>query len=115
MNDEDKSEDSLSAPKLPDPPKMHYRRPPKAVDPAQAFLTKRGLGGSDSANMGKAMGIGTGLIGSILAGTLLGWLADRYLIHPAATPWGLIVGFLLGCVSGFANLIKLSGELGKEK
>ena len=62
--------------------------------------------------MGKAMGIGTALVGSILGGVLLGWLVDKYLIK-SATPYGLIGGFILGTISGFANLIKLANELNK--
>ena len=98
---------------LPDPPKANYRRPPRPEDPAQKFLARRGITASDAGSMGKAMGIGTALIGSILGGVFLGWLADTYLIHPKDTPWGLITGFLLGCISGFANLIKLGNALNK--
>jgi hypothetical protein len=101
-----------TAPELPDPPEVHYQRPVPKADPATQFLTRRGLGGRDAGNMGKAFGIGTGLVGSILGGVFLGWLADRYLIHQA-TPWGLIGGFLLGVTSGFVNLIKLSNDLNK--
>ena len=103
------------APPLPDPPKPAYSRPRKAVDPAEKFLEKRGLGGENSAGMGHAMGIGTSLVGSILGGAGLGWLADRYLIHPAETPWGLIAGFCLGCLSGFVNLIYRAEALNEKK
>ena len=111
MNEE---EPELPArPKLPDPPKPTYARPRASVDPAQKFLEARGIGASDTGAMGKAFGIGTALVSSILAGAFLGWLADRYLIHPRDTPWGLIAGFLLGCVSGFTNLIRIGNELNK--
>jgi F0F1-type ATP synthase assembly protein I len=111
------SEDELElppSPKLPDPPRATYSRPRRAPDPTERFLEKRGLGGETSAGMGHAMGIGTGLVGSILAGTGLGWLMDRYLIHPIATPWGLIGGFCLGCLSGFVNLIYRAEALNKK-
>lgn len=62
--------------------------------------------------MGKAMGIGTTLVSSIIGGVIVGWLLDTYVIK-AATPYGLIVGFLLGTFSGFANMIKLANELNK--
>ena len=100
-------------PRLPDPPQPAHRRPRKPEDPAEKFLARRGITAGDAGNMGKAMGIGTALIGSILGGVLVGWLADTYLIHPKDTPWGLIAGFLLGCVSGFTNLIKLGNALNK--
>lgn len=100
------------APRLPEPPQAGYQRPRRKADPAEAFLARRGLGGADAGNMGKAMAMGTSLVGSILAGALLGWLADTYLIK-ATTPWGLIVGFLLGTISGFTNLVKLANEINK--
>jgi F0F1-type ATP synthase assembly protein I len=90
---------------------MKLERPRPASEPAERFLKRRGLGAGDAGGMGRAFGVGTALVGSILAGTLLGWLLDRYLIHPRETPWGLIAGFMLGCVSGFANLVKLAGQL----
>jgi hypothetical protein len=99
-------------PRLPDPPKVSYQRPRSLEDPAEHFLRRRGIGGEDAGKMGKAMGIGTALVGSILGGVLLGWLVDTYLIK-AATPYGLIGGFILGAISGFANLIKLANELNK--
>ena len=114
MNEEEDPIALPPTPKLPDPPKPAYSRPKTSVDPAQKFLEARGIGASDTGAMGKAFGIGTALVGSILAGAFLGWLADRYLIHPKDTPWGLIAGFLLGCVSGFTNLIRIGNELNKD-
>ncbi len=98
---------------FPDPPKATYRRPRRALDPAERFLNRRGIGAGDAGNMGRAMGVGTALVGSILGGVFVGWLADTYLIHPKETPWGLIVGFMLGCLSGFTNLIRMSNALNK--
>ena len=99
-------------PRLPDPPKMGYSRPKPLEDPAERFLKRRGITSQDAGNMGKAMGIGTALVGSIIGGVVVGLLADKFLIK-SATPYGLIVGFLLGTISGFANLIRLSNALNK--
>ena len=99
-------------PRFPDPPRVGYQRPRPVEDPAERFLSRRGIGGKDAGNMGKAMGVGTALVGSIVGGVILGWLADTYLIK-AATPYGLIGGFILGTFSGFANLIKLTNDLNK--
>lgn len=60
---------------------------------------------------GLAMTIGTNLVASILVGTGLGWAADRYLLHSAGTPWGLIVGFMLGVASGFVSLVRTANRL----
>ena len=46
------------------------------------------------------------LIGGILAGLGLGWVADKYL-H--TTPWGMIVGTLLGMVAAVYAVVK-SGQ-----
>lgn len=112
MSDDQEPDEAPTPLVLPDPPQVNYQRPKATTDPTEAFLRNRGLGGSEMGNMGKAMSMGTSLVGSILAGALLGWLADKYWIR-AQTPWGLIVGFLLGTFSGFANLVKLAGELNK--
>jgi hypothetical protein len=101
------------APALPEPPPVRYQRPVAKPDPAERFLKGRGIGGQDAAQMGKGFSIGTALVGSIIGGVVVGWLADTYLIQ-SATPWGLIAGFVLGCVSGFANLIKLANAMNRE-
>lgn len=50
--------------------------------------------------------IATGsFLGSILSGTLLGYLADRWL---DTRPWLVITGFLLGSYSGFMRLWEYS-------
>lgn len=98
-------------PQLPDPPEVKFERPKKPEDPAERFLNKRGVGANEAGNMGHAFSVGTALVGSIIAGTLLGWALDKYVIHPRETPWGMIGGFFLGCISGFANMVKLAGRL----
>ena len=100
------------APKLPDPPVMSFKRQTPKADPAETFLKSRGIGAQEAGSLGKAMGIGTALVGSIIGGGLLGWLVDSYLIK-STTPWGLMVGFLLGTFSGFANMIRIANELNK--
>lgn len=99
-------------PQVPEPPQVGYLRPKPIEDPAEKFLRSKGIGSQDAGNMGKAMGVGTALVGSIIGGVVVGWLADKFLIK-ASTPYGLIVGFLLGTISGFANLIKLANQLNK--
>lgn len=44
---------------------------------------------------------GGSLIGSVLAGTLLGYFADQWL---GTEPWLVITGVLLGSYSGFMRL-----------
>lgn len=77
-------------------------------------------GGGDSnlgnvRGMGQAMTIGTGLVASIAVGTGLGWAVDKYLLHSGSgTPWGMIVGFLIGVASGFVNLVRVANELNRQ-
>jgi ATP synthase protein I len=57
---------------------------------------------------------GGSFLGSILAGTLLGLLADRWL---GTDPWLVIIGILLGSYSGFLNIwqqLKKAEELNRE-
>ena len=44
---------------------------------------------------------GGSFFGSIMAGTLLGWLADRWL---DTDPWLLVVGIIVGSVNGFYRM-----------
>ncbi|MBC8103758.1 MAG: AtpZ/AtpI family protein [Cytophagales bacterium] len=62
--------------------------------------------------MGVASTIGFSLVGSIIVGTGLGLLADRYLLR-STTPWGLIFGFFAGVISGFVSLIRVTNRLNK--
>ncbi len=96
-------------PLLPDPPKIQYQRPVPKDSPLRG---PRGisLSGSEARGIGAGWNIATALVSSLIAGTLLGMAADKYVIR-SETPWGLIVGFLLGCVSGFANVFSIAAKL----
>lgn len=112
---------------LPPVPKVTFTRPTTQTARGYKSLPKRSRGsgaGSPSngtnddnageyRNMGIATTIGFSLVGSIIAGTVLGLLADRYLLHSSATPWGLILGFLAGVLSGFISLIRVTNRLNK--
>ena len=113
---------------LPPVPTVSYQRPPSEAEREAAAREKAREGGArtfgttgivsstgDMKGSGQALTIGTQLVGSIIAGTLLGWLADKYIFHSGATPWGLIVGFLLGTASGFVNLIRVANRLNKDE
>ncbi len=49
-------------------------------------------------------------VGSILAGTLLGYLADNWL---NTRPWFIVVGIVLGSYSGFMKLYRQSEAMEK--
>ena len=53
------------------------------------------------AGLGQAVRIGAELLGSLIVGGGLGWLADTYLF--ASGPWGMVAGLVLGAIAGVRN------------
>jgi len=51
---------------------------------------------------------GGAFLGSILSGTLLGYLADRWL---GTDPWLVVIGILVGSYSGFMRMWHLSKQM----
>lgn len=125
----ERPENQAADDELPPVPTVNIERPstqtaqkdrPAASGPSVgvgSVLGGRMLTGGGEGNLrstGQAMTIGTSLVASIIVGTLFGWLADKYLLHSAGTPWGLIVGFMLGTASGFVNLIRVANQLNRD-
>lgn len=50
------------------------------------------------AGLGQAVRVGTELLAALIVGGGLGWVVDSYLLE--STPWGLVVGLVLGAVAG---------------
>lgn len=59
-------------------------------------------------SLGQLAGAGTGIIGSIASGLILGYLAARYLHWNWALPIGIVMGFVTGVVSMYQRLSKLT-------
>jgi ATP synthase protein I len=53
------------------------------------------------AGLGQAVRIGTELLAALVVGGGLGWLADTYVL--GSTPWGVVIGLILGAVAGIRN------------
>lgn len=53
------------------------------------------------AGLGQAVRVGTELLGALIVGGGLGWLADTYLF--ASSPWGMVVGLVVGAAAGVRN------------
>lgn len=51
--------------------------------------------------LGQAVRIATDLIAALIVGGALGWVCDTYLLD--STPWGMVVGLVLGVVTGIRN------------
>jgi ATP synthase protein I len=60
--------------------------------------------------LGQAMRLSTEFIAGVLAGGILGWMADHFL---GTKPWGLIVLLMLGFLTGVYNVMRVAGALPK--
>jgi F0F1-type ATP synthase assembly protein I len=103
---------------LPSPPQMEISRPAPPEESNQetnrvglGALRGAEFGEGDLRSLGEASTIGWTLALSVVIGAGLGYLVDRFVLHSGATPWGLIVGFLLGTASGFVNLVRVTNRL----
>lgn len=56
------------------------------------------------AGLGQAVRIGTELLAALIVGGGLGWAADTYLL--GSTPWGMVVGLVLGVTAGIRNVYR---------
>ena len=94
---------------LPDPPNVVLKRP---VAPEMKIRGARGMqiSVSEARSMGDGWNVASALTSSLIAGVLVGLALDKWVTTKWA-PAGLIIGFVLGCISGFANLIKLTNRL----
>jgi F0F1-type ATP synthase assembly protein I len=101
--------DSARSEPLPEPPNVVLERP---VVPEMKIRGARGMqiSVSEARSMGDGWNIASALTSSLIAGVLVGLALDKWVTTKWA-PAGLIAGFVLGCISGFANLIKLTNRL----
>jgi F0F1-type ATP synthase assembly protein I len=107
---------------LPEPPKLNIERPNTRAARGELSDTDDSLRlgaygtvqGRDLRGMGAASTIGLTLVLSIAVGAGLGFLVDKYLLGSPTTPYGLIVGFLLGVASGFVSLVRIANQLNRD-
>jgi F0F1-type ATP synthase assembly protein I len=128
----DAEEEGPRRPAVPEPPAVRFERPrTRGAEPEDAgfgrgdggggqpkgLLTQAARRSQNIAGLGVASTIGISLVVSIAVGTGFGWLIDRYLLHtrPDQLPLGLIVGFLLGVLSGFINLVRVANRLNRDE
>ena len=95
------------------PPRTRAATGERASDETLKFGRAGNIKSGDLRGMGAGYMIGVSLVTSILVGAGLGWLADKFLIR-SATPWGLIIGFFVGVVSGFVTMIQTAQKLNKD-
>ncbi|MEE7459200.1 ATP F0F1 synthase subunit I [Methylorubrum populi] len=80
---------------------------PKA---ASGEAARTGTSGG-SAPLGQAMRLSTEFIAGVIAGGILGYIADHLL---GTKPWGMIVLLMLGFVTGIYNVMRISGFSGNK-
>lgn len=109
----DSEEPERLTPPVPEPPRVPYERPAARAD--ETIRGPRGVqvGVGEMRGMGDGWEIATALVSSLVAGILLGLAADRWWIR-ASTPWGVIVGVLLGSISGFTKMFQMASRLNRE-
>lgn len=56
------------------------------------------------AGLAQAVRIGTELLAALIVGGGLGWVVDTYVL--GSTPWGLVVGLVLGAGAGIRNVYR---------
>jgi F0F1-type ATP synthase assembly protein I len=98
---------------LPHVPDARFERPVlrRPEDDALAKSPRLKALTGDLRGFGMAGTVGMTLVFSIGIGAGLGWAVDHFLLKDPPTPWGLIVGFLLGTASGFINLVRVTNRL----
>lgn len=88
-----------------DPPPDSYR----PARPTTASVTRAYGGGMQAA--GPYIGLGMQIAASMLLFVGLGYLADRYL---GTSPWGLLVGAVLGMVGIVALVVRVANEASRK-
>jgi len=68
-------------------------------------------GSSNMSGLGQALRLSAEFISGILAGGILGWLIDYWL---GSSPFGFIIGLLLGFGSGMLNMLRAAGEVNRK-
>jgi ATP synthase protein I len=66
--------------------------------------------GADMSGFARGMRLSAELVGGVVIGFILGWLADRWL---GTSPWGLIVFLLLGFAAGVLNVMRSAGVMAR--
>jgi ATP synthase protein I len=75
----------------------------RKIDEAKPPAGNKNTGSGNNAELGQALRFSVELLSGIAAGGGLGYFLDRWL-H--TFPWLFIIGFFIGAVAGFRNLLR---------
>lgn len=101
------TEPAIELPKEEEPA---YERREPAEPPAPTILLpyEPPTAGESVRMAGLAWSVGITLFGSIVFMLVIGWLADTLL---GTSPWGLVVGVIIGSIIGFVQLFRINREI----
>ena len=101
---------------MPPPEPDDLRRLGERIDEASQRGAQRAKAAPPT-SLGIAARFGTELVVAILMGTALGWGIDwafEHWVHIQTRPWGMVVLFVLGAVTGIRNVMAAAKELNAE-
>ena len=67
--------------------------------------------GSTARTIGMGVMVPTTLAACVLVGCFVGYLVDKWL---GSSPWGLVVGLILGAVAGVREMLKILKKIQKD-
>lgn len=89
-------------------PAFERREPAEPPAPTILLPYEPPTAGESVRMAGLAWSVGITLFGSIVFMLVIGWLADTLL---GSSPWGLVVGVIIGSIIGFVQLFRINREI----
>ena len=89
-------------------PAFERREPAEPPAPTILLPYEPPTAGESVRMAGLAWSVGITLFGSIVFMLVIGWLADTLL---GSSPWGLVVGVVIGSIIGFVQLFRINREI----
>jgi len=74
--------------------------------PREPSESRRSQPAADASGYARGFRLSSELVAGVLGGAAIGWAVDRVF---GISPWGLIVGLLLGFVGGVVNVVRTAG------
>lgn len=106
-----KERDDENRPVAPDDLRTRLEALDTGIGRAMATREKKEAGPtpkSDAGALGQALQLSAGFISSVAAGGLIGWGFD-WLV--GSSPWGLVLGLLLGFCAGMLGLLRAAATI----